>query len=399
VENSFHISMAALEPAVDKVGGADRFVSLMIQHEKAEFLLCTLEHGKLHQQPMDLNFTEGEEVTFFLNGKGVVHLTGYLAPEDEGGMEDTMDDTLGYDSEEEEESEAEEEDSNEDEDEDIPKLTQIGYDEDSSPGKRKRNQKTKAIKKLKMEEQDDDDEEDDDEDFILHEAVEDEEEDDSMEESEDEDEEDEDEDEDELGESFLQNKKQKSKDVKKETPKQPKSKVELKSKESPNSKKADKEPATPNGTETKKKKKKKNKNKNQNIEDETESKKVNPDKPEQKQTPKSAMKKVLSGHVIMEEVKEGHGPTAKAGKMVHVYYTGRLQNGKVFDSCTGGKPLKFKLGASEVIKGWDIGLQGMKVGGKRKLKIPPKMGYGNSRQGPIPPNSTLDFDVELKAVS
>merc|ERR1719323_2881992 len=102
-------------------------------------------------------------------------------------------------------------------------------------------------------------------------------------------------------------------------------------------------------------------------------------------------KQVLAGGVISEELKEGHGPEAKAGKMVHVYYKGTLQNGKQFDACI--------LGKQEVIKGWDNGLSGMKVGGKRKLVIPPSQGYGSSRTGPIPPNSTLTFEVELKAVS
>ncbi|PRD21580.1 UNVERIFIED_CONTAM: FK506-binding protein 4 [Trichonephila clavipes] len=85
---------------------------------------------------------------------------------------------------------------------------------------------------------------------------------------------------------------------------------------------------------------------------------------------------------------------------VHVYYTGKLENNKVFDSCQAGKkPFTFKLGCGQVIKGWDLGVEGMRVGGKRRLKIPPQMGYNKQRTGPIPPNSTLYFIVELKAVS
>lgn len=82
-----------------------------------------------------------------------------------------------------------------------------------------------------------------------------------------------------------------------------------------------------------------------------------------------------------------------------VYYTGKLQSGKVFDSTTSGKPFSFKLGTKQVIPGWDFGIQGMKVGGKRRLTIPASMGYGNKKQGPIPANSTLLFDVELKGVN
>lgn len=105
--------------------------------------------------------------------------------------------------------------------------------------------------------------------------------------------------------------------------------------------------------------------------------------------------------MIVKDLKEGKGPEAKKGKTVHVYYSGRLkQNGKQFDACQSGKPFKFRLGQGEVIKGWDVGVENMKVGGKRQLIVPPNLGYGNKRMGnDIPANSTLIFDVELKAVS
>ncbi len=111
--------------------------------------------------------------------------------------------------------------------------------------------------------------------------------------------------------------------------------------------------------------------------------------------------KKLAGGVVIKELREGKGPEAKKGKFIHVYYTGRLkQNGKQFDACVSGKPFKFRLGAGEVIKGWDVGIEGMKVGSKRTITIPPSMGYGSRRMGnDIPANSTLTFDVELKAVS
>jgi FKBP-type peptidyl-prolyl cis-trans isomerase len=85
---------------------------------------------------------------------------------------------------------------------------------------------------------------------------------------------------------------------------------------------------------------------------------------------------------------------------VKVDYTGWLTNGKKIDSSVGtGKPFQFKLGASEVIKGWDEGVAGMKVGGKRQLKIPSKLAYGEQGYPPvIPPNSTLVFDVALVGV-
>ncbi|GFT04243.1 46 kDa FK506-binding nuclear protein [Nephila pilipes] len=115
---------------------------------------------------------------------------------------------------------------------------------------------------------------------------------------------------------------------------------------------------------------------------------------------KAQFSKKLPGGIGYEDIRVGNGPIAKKGRLVHVYYTGKLENNKIFDSCSAGKkPFRFKLGVGEVIKGWDLGVEGMKVGGKRRLRIPPEMGYKSQRAGPIPPNSTLYFTVELKAVS
>jgi FKBP-type peptidyl-prolyl cis-trans isomerase len=96
----------------------------------------------------------------------------------------------------------------------------------------------------------------------------------------------------------------------------------------------------------------------------------------------------------------GTGDAAVAGKTVSVHYTGLLENGKKFDSSVDrGQPFSFPLGAGRVIKGWDEGVQGMKVGGKRKLTIPSYLGYGSrGAGGVIPPNATLIFDVELLGV-
>ena len=96
----------------------------------------------------------------------------------------------------------------------------------------------------------------------------------------------------------------------------------------------------------------------------------------------------------------GTGDTAKAGQTVSVHYTGWLTNGKKFDSSVDrGQPFSFRLGVGQVIKGWDEGVQGMKVGGKRKLTIPSNLGYGaRGAGGLIPPHATLVFDVELLGV-
>ncbi|HWF06273.1 MAG TPA: FKBP-type peptidyl-prolyl cis-trans isomerase [Candidatus Angelobacter sp.] len=100
------------------------------------------------------------------------------------------------------------------------------------------------------------------------------------------------------------------------------------------------------------------------------------------------------------DIKVGTGAVAGASKRVKVHYTGWLLDGKKFDSSVdSGKPFEFELGTGQVIKGWDQGVVGMKVGGKRQLRIPPALGYGPSGSGPIPPNATLIFDVELLGVN
>jgi len=105
------------------------------------------------------------------------------------------------------------------------------------------------------------------------------------------------------------------------------------------------------------------------------------------------------GGVLIEDLKVGGGATATAGKQVSAHYTGRFPDGKKFDSSYDARvPIDFELGTGKVIKGWDIGLEGMRVGGKRKLTIPPELAYGALGNGPVPPNATLVFDVELIAV-
>ncbi len=103
----------------------------------------------------------------------------------------------------------------------------------------------------------------------------------------------------------------------------------------------------------------------------------------------------------IQDLKVGTGPEAKAGDTISVNYIGSLENGTVFDaSANHGGPATFQIGVGQLIKGWDIGIPGMKVGGKRKLVVPPSLGYGsqNIGNGAIPPNSTLVFEVELMAV-
>lgn len=100
-----------------------------------------------------------------------------------------------------------------------------------------------------------------------------------------------------------------------------------------------------------------------------------------------------------EDLVVGTGAEAKNGDVISVHYVGTLLDGTKFDSSRDrGTPFEFTLGAGKVIQGWDQGVLGMKVGGKRKLTIPPSLGYGNFAQGKIPANSILVFEVELLGV-
>jgi FKBP-type peptidyl-prolyl cis-trans isomerase len=135
--------------------------------------------------------------------------------------------------------------------------------------------------------------------------------------------------------------------------------------------------------------------------------------PAKKKTTTAAATKVASGPTKVTgepvktpsgleywDIKVGTGASAEIGKQVKVDYTGWLTNGKKFDSSVGtGQPFELLLGAGQVIKGWDEGIAGMKVGGKRQLRIPPDLAYGPAGHPPvIPPNSTLIFDVRLVEV-
>ena len=116
------------------------------------------------------------------------------------------------------------------------------------------------------------------------------------------------------------------------------------------------------------------------------------EKKEKKEKPKT---KVLEGGIIVEDRVVGTGKACKKGSKVGMRYIGKLKNGKVFDKNTSGKPFVFNLGRGEVIKGWDIGVAGMAVGGERRIVIPAPYAYGKQALPGIPANSELTFDVKL----
>lgn len=448
VEESFHISKACLEPTQS----TGKICSVYLEQDNEEFILCNLSDNNLNES-LDLNFTETEKICFRVEGGGTVHLTGYLIPEDDEmfPVEDMSD---------EEEEEIEEETpptlvkKRKLENGNSPKG-------DKKPRKEDEIKQAEAMKKLLVkgkaskgsaedsedESSGDDDSEEDELDssevtdgssFFDSTAME---EDDDSEDGEDEEDSDEDDDgEEEDSDESVDN------DAKKQTPDKkvgkknevvqnkptPKSKDNVQKNETPKSLKKEKT-ATPQSVKQDKKpvtpaQKKENKQDNKTDTPVTKKDKKNkqlqnggtpnglntpsaqtpkgkdiktPAKDQQSaQTPNKTPKRQLKGGVVVEDLKIGNGPEAHRNKRIGMYYEGKLKsNNKQFDACKEGKPFLFNLGKGEVIKGWDIGVEGMKVGGKRRLTLPPHMAYGAQGAPPdIPPNSALVFEIECKFV-
>jgi len=179
---------------------------------------------------------------------------------------------------------------------------------------------------------------------------------------------------------------------------------EVKDKDAPKSKKRprDSEAAEAEGEEKKPSKKEKKTLKKQKADDgkavpsgESNGEEKPPKEKKEKKADKEDDLKELPSGLQMMDVKVGSGKVAKKGDMVSMRYFGKFTDGKVFDKNIKGKPFSFKLGAGEVIKGWDEGIVGMSPGGERLLIVPPKLGYGNRKIDGIPAGSTLRFECKL----
>ncbi|KAF9148922.1 peptidylprolyl isomerase fpr4 [Linnemannia schmuckeri] len=357
VDNSFKVSMAALDEET-KPGRT----SLRVSVNNKSQVLCSLIPGKVDQQKLDVAFAEGEEITFSVTGDNVVHLSGNYLP-----------DTGAHDGDE---------DDYDEEDDDM----YGGYDQDDD-GNIVISQGTKRLADLIGDEDEDEDSEDDP-DFTG--------EDDEEDEDDSDDDEDEENpnpyavqaegDEDDSGEDDEENDEEENGgggDDDEGDEDEEEDDSEDDDDEEPEPVKKEAAPAA--------KKQKIPEEKAISIKNKQE---ATPTKA--KEEAKKAHKKTLPNGLVIEDTKPGEGARAKSGKKIGMRYIGRLENGKVFDKNTSGKPFSFKLGAGEVIKGWDLGIQGMQLNGERRLIIPPALAYGSQGAPPdIPRNATLVFEVKL----
>ncbi|CEN61949.1 Putative FK506-binding protein 4 [Aspergillus calidoustus] len=311
--------------------------------ELDEMVICTLDPERNYQQALDITVSEDERVFFKVTGTHTIYLTGnYVMPLDEEGRpdfdEDDEDDEDDYDlSPDEDELDIDEimmgEDDESDDLDDLenPRITEVDTDEEEAP--KLVESKGKQKKRAAEEEA--------------------------------------------LEEMMAKAKASANGESKKQQKKLKKNNGEAAAVES-----------KPEAKEAKKVQFAKNLEQGP-----TPSKEKKPAEKAAKTTGTLGVKEVKG--VTIDDKKLGTGNAAAAGKTVAMRYIGKLENGKVFDSNKKGKPFTFKLGKGEVIKGWDIGVAGMAVGGERRITIPPHLAYGKQSLPGIPANSKLIFDVKL----
>lgn len=308
-------------------------VQVMVKCNNKSFLLCTLNKDEF-QTPLDLIFEKGENITFFCNGQGSVHMTGYLLPNE----------NIDSDSEEEiEEEEAEEQ-------EEEVRLNTIPEKCLKRKIESPKNKKKPKLAKQESFESNNWDDDDDDNEENNSSLEEDSDNDEDMEDEEDEnDDDDEEEEQEHEHEEFTKPQKHEKKETENQRQNQQKRTHD-----------------------------KQNKINGEEIKQAQQSKKQKKKAEQQKNNLIEAKKRIIEGGVQVEDTNPGNGALATSGKLVTVYYVGRCKIGKEekkVDSCTQGNGFKFRLGKGHVIKGWDVGIPGMKVGGKRRLTIPSNMGY------------------------
>jgi len=420
VQEPFRITKACVEPATAKDG---KITSVYVENDiNEEFIIANL-NLKSFNEGLDLSFNEGEKICFKVDGSGTVHLTGNLLDDPPPGadmfdMDDSEDDSEAMEDSEEETVEA------------GNKIKEVSEKEAAKLKRKKEQAENGKKKKAKVSEngdstidttvgdlddtnnfaeeedsEDDDDDEDDESDDDSDEATTDVTTDFADTTAADDDSDDDDDDSDEESEEESKPEPKKSKQ-KEETPKKEGKSKEVKTPKqevkTPKSEKKAEAGKTPKQeTKTPKQEAKTPKQEAKTPKQETKTPKQEAKAPkDDSKTPGKTPKRTIKGGIQVEDIKEGSGPECKPGSSVGMYYEGRLKsNNKKFDGLKAGDPFKFKLGGGQVIKGWDLGILGMKVGGKRKLTIPPKLAYGESGAPPdIPPNSTLVFDIECKFV-
>ena len=378
VPASFKLTMASLgsnkELETAATTGKSQRTSLIFNLDnKEDFTLCSLTTDKVEQQTLDLVLAEGETIAFRVEGPHAIHLSGYYLNEEE-----EHDDFINDEDEDEMYSDEAEEDS------------QIEYDseledEDFSESDSEAESKSKKNPRIRVIESDDEEEEDSEFDSEDNEEMDSEDDEDMDSEEMDTGDESEESEEEEkpskdakkvkfdLSEAKKAKESSKpaaapAKEVAKESPKSAPAKV------TPPPAKAAPAPASATTPAAK------------------------PASPQAKEQGPTPVKKTLPSGLQIEDLKLGSGAKVSQGKKVLIHYKGTLLNGSVFDSSFGGKPLKFAVGKGEVIKGMDIGLVGMAVGGSRKLVIPGPLAYGNQALPKIPRNSTLVFEIRLEKI-
>lgn len=365
VDVPFHITAAVLD-TITGGAGKDEIVSVMLEVDGMEVIICNLSLNRgIIQVPLNLKFDVGCKIAFYSTGTNSnIHLSGNVIGSKENSSSDALK-TAGKFAEKKRKMEM----------------------ENSTASKKSKNNKmpeTLASKLLNSFEAEEEGESFSDDE--MDEDSEDEEEEEDDDEDDDSDEETDSEDEVESKAQTTGKGKHKNNllDSAAQTPKSGKNKMGK----------------SPNTVAAAPKKEMEGKVQAQNGASQKQKGAENKNVKGASQTPVKTPKVLKMGGLSSTDLVVGTGVEAKHGKNVSVYYEGRLaSNKKMFDKCYSGKPFKFRLGSSDIIKGWNVAINGMKVGGKRKFVCPPHLGYGNRGAPPaIPPNAVLEFVVELKAV-